>query len=138
VNKLRRALAAAVTGSVLAAAAMVSDAKTESSETQAPATNLQVLPASISPSGLKSLMKQYERELGVSCSYCHVEDRESSVIDYASDENPRKHTARIMIAMLEDINSKHLAQLAGDRRYSEPVSCGSCHRGRANPQAFSP
>jgi hypothetical protein len=138
VNKLRRALAAAVTGSVLAAAAMVSDAKTESSETYAPATNLQVLPESISPSGLKSLMKQYERELGVSCSYCHVEDRESSVIDYASDENPRKHTARIMIAMLEDINGKHLAQLAGDRRYSEPVSCGSCHRGRANPQAFSP
>ena len=117
---------------------MVSYAKAESSETPAPATNLQVLPETISPSGLKSLMKQYERELGVSCSYCHVEDRESSVIDYASDENPRKHTARIMIAMLEDINSKHLSQLAGDRRYSEPVSCGSCHRGRANPQAFSP
>lgn len=103
-----------------------------------PASNLQVLPESLSPRDLKFLMKQYGRELGVSCSYCHVEDRESGIVDYASDENPRKHTARVMIAMLEDINDKHLSQLAGDRRYSEPVSCGHCHRGRANPQAFAP
>ncbi len=128
---------AAVIGSVLATAAMVAFAKTGSPEVP-PSTNLQVLPETLSPSGLKTLMKQYERELGVSCSYCHVEDRDSGVVDYASDENPRKHTARIMISMLDDINSKHLAQLAGDRRYSEPVSCGSCHRGRASPQGFAP
>jgi hypothetical protein len=58
-----------------------------------PPTNLQVLPAQLSRASVRSLMKQYERALGVSCSYCHVEDRDSGVIDYASDENPRKHTA---------------------------------------------
>ena len=99
-------------------------------------TNLLVLPAQSSRASVRSLMKQYERELGVSCSYCHVEDRDSGVIDYASDENPRKHTALIMIAMLNDINDKHLAQLGGDRRYAQPVTCASCHQGRASPPVF--
>jgi mono/diheme cytochrome c family protein len=99
-------------------------------------TNLLVLPAHSSRASVRSLMKQYERELGVTCGYCHVEDRDSGVIDYASDDNPRKHTARIMIAMLNDINEKHLARLGGDRRYAQPVSCASCHQGRANPPVF--
>jgi len=99
-------------------------------------TNLRVLPAHSSRASVRSLMEQYERELGVSCSYCHVEDRDSGVIDYASDENPRKHTARIMISMLNDINEKHLAQLGGDRRYAQPVTCASCHQGRASPPVF--
>jgi hypothetical protein len=100
------------------------------------AINLLVLPAQSSRASVRSLMKQYERELGVSCSYCHVEDRDAGVLDYASDENPRKHTARIMIAMLNDINEKHLAQLGADRRYAQPVTCGSCHQGSASPPAF--
>ncbi len=101
-------------------------------------TNLQVLPARTSRAGERSIMKQYERALGVNCSYCHVEDRDSGFIDYASDENPRKNTARLMISMLQDINEKHLALLGGDRRYAQPVTCGSCHQGRATPQAFEP
>jgi hypothetical protein len=110
----------------------------EAVEPAAAPANLQVLPGHLSRAGVRSLMKQYERALGVSCNYCHVEDRDSGVIDYASDENPRKHTARLMIAMLKDINDKHLVQLGGDRRYAQPVTCGSCHQGRATPQAFEP
>ncbi len=98
--------------------------------------NLQVLRRDMPPAKLGKLMKRYEQELGVSCSYCHVENRDTQKLDYASDENPAKQTARIMIAMLDDINDKHLAQLGGDRRYAVPVSCGSCHQGRANPPAF--
>jgi hypothetical protein len=118
-----------------AVAAMAKEAQPESS---APVTNLQVLPADLSRTQVRAVMKQYERDLGVSCDYCHVEDRDSGFIDYASDDNPRKHSARVMIAMLEDINGKYLAQLGGDRRYAVPVTCGSCHQGSANPQAFSP
>ncbi len=100
--------------------------------------NLQVLRADIAPLALGRLMKRYERELGVSCSYCHVENRDTAKRDYVSDENPRKQTARVMIAMLEDINDRHLAQLGGDRRYAAQVTCGSCHQGRANPPEFQP
>ena len=110
----------------------------EAAAPASPPTNLQVLPADSSRAGVRSLMKQYERALGVSCNYCHVEDRDSGFIDYASDENPRKHTARLMMSMLNEINDKHLAQLGGDRRYAQPVTCGSCHQGRATPQAFEP
>jgi hypothetical protein len=31
-----------------------------------------------------------------------------------------------------------MAQLGGDVRYAAPVSCGSCHLGRANPQPYEP
>ena len=113
-------------------------AHAQDGESAAAPTNLQVLPASTSRGGVRSLMKQYERELGVSCSYCHVEDRDSGFIDYASDDNPRKHIARLMIAMLKDINDKHLIQLGGDRRYSQAVTCGSCHQGRTSPRVFEP
>lgn len=99
-------------------------------------TNLKVLAADTPSSHLKRIMRGYEADLGVTCSYCHVEDRDTGIIDYASDENTRKHTARVMIEMLETINGKYLAQLGGDRRYAVPVTCGSCHLGRSNPQAF--
>lgn len=100
------------------------------------ATNLTVLPGDISKSRLKRIMRGYETDLGVSCNYCHVEDRDTGIVDYASDENPRKHTARVMIAMVEAINGEHLARLGGDRRYAVTVTCGSCHQGRSNPLAF--
>ena len=122
--------------SVLALSATTWMAQAQDGGSATAPTNLLVLPAHSSRASVRSLMKQYERELGVTCGYCHVEDRDSGVIDYASDDNPRKHTARIMIAMLNDINEKHLARLGGDRRYAQPVSCASCHQGRANPPVF--
>lgn len=99
-------------------------------------TNLTVLPADIAPRALERLMKRYGEDLGVKCSYCHVENRDSGALDYASDENPKKQIARVMITMLDEINDNHLAQLGADARYATGVSCGSCHRGRANPPEF--
>jgi hypothetical protein len=101
-------------------------------------TNVQVLPQDLSRAGVRKVMEQFERELGVTCGYCHVEDRDSGAIDYASDDNPAKQTARVMISMLDDINEKYLAQLSTDRRYAVPVTCGSCHQGHSSPLAFEP
>lgn len=95
--------------------------------------NLKVLPADIGIPQLGRLMKRYERELGVSCSYCHVEDRDTGKLDYVSEENPKKEIARLMIAMTDDINKRHLAKMGGDPRYAANVTCGTCHQGRANP-----
>ena len=101
-------------------------------------SNLQVLSGDLTSVALGRLMKRYEQDLGVSCSYCHVENRDSGKLDYASDENPRKQTARLMIGMLGDINDKYLGQLGSDSRYASPVTCGSCHQGRSTPPAFEP
>jgi hypothetical protein len=99
--------------------------------------NLKVLPKDISAEDLDKLMHRYQNELGAPCGYCHEQNAETKNIDFASDENPIKETARFMISMTSDINNKYLAQL-GDRRYSEPISCGNCHRGQVDPPTFEP
>jgi hypothetical protein len=98
--------------------------------------NLKVLPKDISEAELGKQMKQFEADLGVTCNHCHVEDPTTHKFDYASDENPDKTTARLMITMVQDINNKYLAQLGGDRRYAVPVTCGSCHQGQSSPPSF--
>lgn len=100
-------------------------------------TNLQVLPKDISAGDLKRLMDRYDEALGVSCDYCHVEDPQTQRLDYVSDDNPKKTTARVMISMLEAINGKFLSQL-GDPRYPVRVGCGNCHQGQEDPPAFEP
>lgn len=101
-----------------------------------PPRNLQVLPKETSSVALRKLMRRFEHDLGVRCSYCHVENAQTGEIDYVSDDNPRKIVARAMMTMLADINDKYLAQLGGDRRYAVPVSCGSCHQGYSTPREF--
>ena len=98
-------------------------------------TNLKVLPKDISGDEVDKLMHRYKQELGAPCGYCHVEDPQTKQIDFASDENPIKQTARMMIGMTGDINAKYLAQL-GDRRYADPLTCGNCHQGQVDPPLF--
>jgi hypothetical protein len=98
--------------------------------------NLQVLPKDIPVAELGKQMKRFEADLGVTCNHCHVEDPTTRKFDYASDENPDKATARLMITMVQDINNRYLARLGGDRRYAVPVTCGSCHQGQSSPPPF--
>src|ERR1700733_1106442 len=100
--------------------------------------NLKVLQPDIPTAELGRLMKEFEKDLGVTCSHCHVEDPGTRKFDYASDENPAKAQARLMITMLKDINEKYLIQLGGDRRYAVHVTCGSRHQGQSSPPAFEP
>ncbi len=100
-------------------------------------TNLKVLPKEMSGGDVDKLMHQYEQQLGVTCGFCHEENEQTRKVYYASDENSVKSTARMMIAMTNDLNTKYLAQL-GDRRYADPLTCGNCHHGQAHPPAFEP
>jgi len=97
--------------------------------------NLKVLPKDISGDDIDKLMHGCEKQLGVPCGYCHEQNAETKQINYASDDNPVKQTARFMIAMTSDINNEYLAQL-GDRRYASPITCGNCHRGQVTPPDF--
>jgi hypothetical protein len=98
--------------------------------------NLKVLPRDISAAEIGKVMKRFETDLGVKCGHCHVEDPGTHKFNFASDENPAKGTARLMIAMLADINEKYLPQLGGDNRYATHVTCGSCHQGQSSPPTF--
>lgn len=118
-----------------AEAAGASSASDDATAAYAQPTNLTVLPKNIPAAQLQALMQRYGAELGVRCEHCHVEDPQSHHFDYASDENPKKQTARLMMTMLSDINTKYLSQL-GDPRYAAHVTCGNCHQGQTDPPAF--
>ena len=56
--------------------------------------NLRVLPQDSSAGDIKILMDRYGQELGVKCEYCHTQDPQTQKLDYVSDDNPAKQTAR--------------------------------------------
>jgi photosynthetic reaction center cytochrome c subunit len=59
------------------------------------------------------------------CMFCHMAG------DFASDENPKKITARHMITMVNEINAKF-----PDGKVH--VTCFTCHRGAEMPLAAPP
>lgn len=52
-------------------------------------TNLKVLPRTIAPRELVTLMASFTRALGVRCSTCHIGDETKPIetYDFASDDN---------------------------------------------------
>lgn len=83
-------------------------------------TNLKVLKATTGQEVIQ-IMRTFTAGLGVKCDYCHVQG------NFASDENPKKQTARMMIAMTQEINGKFT-----DGKMH--VTCYTCHRGEAEPK----
>jgi len=100
-------------------------------------TNLKVLPKDTTGDQVISLMRNYEGALGVECEYCHARNPETKHNDFASDANPIKDKARLMIAMTQNINSQYVSQL-NNPKAENPVTCGTCHRGVAHPTVFVP
>ena len=104
--------------------------------------NLTVLPVDISEAELYEIMLDNLRGLGLprlagsGCLHCHEGDLETprSEWDYPSDAKPAKATARVMMAMVRDINHKFLASLEGRSESSMTVSCATCHAGRLDPR----
>ena len=98
-------------------------------------TNLKVLPQD---TDLRKVMRQYAGDLGVECEFCHTApDPVTHRADRASDANPVKETARYMIQMTDDLNNKYLTEMP-NRRYADPITCGTCHRGEKHPSIFVP
>ena len=76
------------------------------------------------------------RLAGSGCLHCHEGDLETprNEWDYASDAKSAKATARVMMAMVRDINDESLAKLEGRSESSMMVSCATCHAGRLDPR----
>jgi photosynthetic reaction center cytochrome c subunit len=86
--------------------------------------NLKVMTGD-SPEQVMGAMRAFRTALGVQCTYCHV------MGDFASDDNPKKETARMMITMAREINGK----FSDGKRH---VSCYTCHRGATEPVLEAP
>ena len=108
-------------------------------------TNLQVLPDTISQSALIEAMLDNLRGLGLprrqsqGCLHCHVGDMERPVEDwdFASDDKPAKRKARVMMAMVQAINTEHLADLESRSIPPTRVNCMTCHAGRMDPRPLT-
>ncbi|HEX4849686.1 MAG TPA: photosynthetic reaction center cytochrome c subunit family protein [Puia sp.] len=96
--------------------------------------NLKVIvgKSSISAEHLLWMMNYgWSAELGVSCSHCHIPGK------WDSDSLGTKEIARGMWKMRVLINSEILPSITGKDYWQNPkVSCITCHRGKAVPDAF--
>lgn len=101
-----------------------------------PPKNLQVLPKDTTGPQLMAIMHRFTGDLGVHCTYCHAEDPATHRPDFASDANPIKNRARVMMRMTHTINAEYLTQLNDPS--PEHVGCGTCHRGMPTPPEFVP
>jgi len=79
----------------------------------------------LTPQELMPAMMAFKTALGVECSFCHVKG------DFASDENPHKNFARVMITLTRDANAKF-----PDGKMH--VGCYTCHRGATEPPMAPP
>jgi hypothetical protein len=106
-----------------------------------PPTNLKVLPKNLTGEQVHEIMHKWEADLGVECSMCHASDPKNigpngrPRLNFADDTKKEKATARLMFTMMEDINKNYVSKVEGE---GGPVTCGTCHRGHAQPEAFVP
>jgi len=100
-------------------------------------TNLKALPKDTTGDQVNTIMHGFEGALGVECEFCHARNPETKRNDFASDANPKKDKARLMIKMTETINTQFVSQL-NNPKAENPVTCGTCHRGSEQPAVFVP
>jgi hypothetical protein len=99
-----------------------------------PPTNLQVLPKDMTREQVVGIMHKWEGDLGVECEYGHAKNPSTGRLDFASDANPKKDTARLMLRMNMTINNDYVAKVTPPAE--NKVTCGTCHRGMAKPTVF--
>ena len=101
-----------------------------------PHRNLQILPQDISDQKLDSIMNSYNIALGVDCKFCHVRGNVfPDTMDYASDIEPMKESARSMMRMTILINKTYFHFDTTQRaEYLTVVNCKTCHRGQPMPE----
>lgn len=118
---------------VLAAVFAVLDLRPSAAQIPDEYKNLKILPKDISKRELVPIMRSYAQALGVRCAHCHYSKTGSERLDdldFASDENKKKETARTMMRLVGSIND----QLAKSGiRNPEKVACVTCHHGLEEP-----
>lgn len=101
--------------------------------------NLKVLPKNITDEQLDSVMDHFKASLGVKCSFCHAESKDTSAkrkLDFASDEKEEKQRAREMMKMTTDLNANYFNPGQSTKPDTiHEVICYTCHRGTKEPEA---
>jgi hypothetical protein len=84
------------------------------------------------PAGrLPDIMAMWCKTLGTNCKTCHLMDQ------FDSDDQIPKETARGMMQMVVNINTKELKNIKGMDENSR-IGCWTCHRGNKKPESMPP
>src|SRR4030095_1500813 len=98
--------------------------------------NLKVLPKDISDHMIDSIMKTYNKALGVNCNFCHTPDNGVSVTDsvnYARNYSMKDNASRMMRLNI-DINKTYFYYDTASRaEYLKVITCKTCHQGHPFP-----
>jgi hypothetical protein len=104
-----------------------------------PPKNLQVIPKDTPREEVIMRMRAITQALGVQCGYCHIfEGAGNPANDFASDTKQPKLTARVMMRMTGEINTKLAAEIKKPADELTRVGCATCHRGSAIPKVDAP
>lgn len=99
--------------------------------------NLKVLPKNISSHDLQSIMvDDFQDGLGVTCGFCHAQNKDGHGLDFVSDAKPEKNISREMMRMTISINKKFFKlkhPLIGSNALI--ISCSTCHKGQPFPDS---
>ncbi len=79
-------------------------------------------------------MRHFVQALGMNCGGCHARG------NFASEDNPRKATARRMIEMTRSLNQRFFPDYTpaeGETSLGR-VTCFTCHQGSAQPRMAAP
>lgn len=109
--------------------------------------NLKVLPKDLTGKQVRDIMEGWEEDLGTHCDTCHTADPNNigpngrPRLKFDDDSKPEKEMARIMYKMTEEIKAgpvKKVADMDKMGSPAAPLTCGTCHRGHLDPEAFVP
>jgi hypothetical protein len=93
--------------------------------------NLQVLDKTTPSAQLKATMEGFTEQLGVKCSFCHVPDQ------WEKDDNRHKLAARKMLALVQFMKANKDKYFKANVK-NDQIDCGICHRGKNEPEPFTP
>jgi tetratricopeptide (TPR) repeat protein len=113
--------------------------------------NLQVLPKDMPTDSVVPIMRGFTFALGVRCTFCHVE-REPAAgaapapggggggpfqnFDFKLDDKDHKKAARVMLRMVDSINTVMLPKIPNRDDPPTNVTCMTCHRGLSKPSTI--
>ena len=97
--------------------------------------NLQVLPKNIRPDSLDKIMDGFNESLGVNCTFCHAEDKQTKLMEAEKDSKPEKEITRNMMRMTMDINKNYFQfNEEVNAKQVQAVTCFTCHKGVPIPE----
>jgi len=100
-----------------------------------PTQNLQVLPKDYTVQQVVPIMQATAAALGVTCEHCHKFIGPGNPMnDMASDEKPEKNKARVMMRMVQTVNTTIGSQIGKPAAEVTQVGCVTCHRGVPIPK----